>query len=86
MKFELIVKHWHIVFTIKKKQINKFFQLHHDTRRIWCRELIKLKTADIIRKNQYLINYHGQCRGNMISFFNPNKYQYRCTRRHEQKN
>ncbi len=36
---------------------------NYTIRQIWCREVIKLnykkKAADTIRKNQYLINYHG---------------------------
>lgn len=46
-------------------------------RQIWCQEIVKLKTADIIKKNKYLINYHGQSRGNIILFYNSYKYQYR---------
>lgn len=52
-----------------------------------AKKLIKLETPDIMKKNQYQNQLSWTVSWEyMISFYNPKKYQYRYTRRHEKKN
>lgn len=38
----------------------------HGIRQIWCQKVIKIKTAEVIRNDQYLINCHCYFRENKI--------------------